>query len=267
MKTSRRTIGLGLLCALIVSAFAAQAASAVSQTAVECTTTGTPLNSDRFSDAHCKSKGAGQPFFHAATPFATKTATVGTNITTGTAWEPAVLKANVAGVSITIEAQEVTFASGATIENTETAGGEMYAEGLLPGLHIANVTTRVPNCGVAGMPPGGGADTAGTIQSVPIRATTKGQGEGIVKFEPQSGIQLAEFTFTGASCALAGSPWPIYGTITSSKTEGATIPFVHNTITATKSLRLKDPNTGPIAGLTARVTIKKESNGTPIALT
>jgi hypothetical protein len=265
--TSRRTIsGICLLCALIASALAAQAASAVSQTAVECTSTGTPLNSDRFADAHCKTKEAGKPNFHAATPFATKTATEGTNITTGVAWEPAVLKSFIMGTDITIEAQVVTFAKKFTLENNE-AGGEMYAEGLSQELHIANVTTPIPNCGVAGMPPGGGADTPGTIQSWPIRATTKGQPEGVVKFEPQTGNQLAEFTFTGASCGLAGVPWPVYGSITSDKTEGATIPFSHSTVTGTKSLRLKNPTTGPVAGLTARVTIKKESDGTPIALT
>jgi hypothetical protein len=264
--TARKTLAvLSLLCALIASAFAAQTASAVSQTAVECTSTGTPLNTDRFADAHCKTKEAGQPNFHAATP-AGKIATEGTNITTGVASEPAVLKAFVMGVDIQIEAELVTFAKKTTIENSE-AGGEMYAEGLSPELHIANVTTPVPNCGVAGMPPSGGADTPGTIQTWPLRATTKGQAQGVVKLEPQTLNKVAEFTFTGASCGLGGTPWPVYGTITSDKAEGATVPFSHKTVTTAKSLRLLNPTTGPFAGLTARVTIKRESNGTPIALT
>jgi hypothetical protein len=265
--TSRRTIsGLILLCALIVSAVAAQAASAVSQTAVECTSTGTPLNTDRFADAHCKTKEVGKPNFHAATPTGTKIATEGTNITTFPSSEPAVLKALVMGVDIQIEAELVTFAKKSTVENNVT-GEEMYAEGLLPELHIANVTTPVPNCGVAGMPPGGGADTPGTIQTWPLRATTKGLAQGVVKFEAQSPNKLAEFTFTGASCGLAGTPWPVYGTITSDKAEGATIPFSHKAVTNAKSLRVLNAMSGPFAGLTARVTIKKESDGTPIALT
>lgn len=270
MTTARRTIfGLYLLGALIVSALAAQAASAASQTAVECTSTGTPLNSDRFSDTHCKAKGTGQPFFHAATPLNVATPSEGTNLTTGGSSEPAILKANISGVTFSIEFTEVTLLNGVTIENKEV-GGEMYVEGLTTAIHLANATMTSPStsCIVSGVPPGGGTPTPGTILTQPIRATTKGQPLGIVRFEPQTNNLLAEFTVSGASCpaGLQGS-YPINGTVTSSKTEGATIPFEHSAVTLTKTLRLKNPITGPVAGLEGRITIKKESNGTPIALT
>lgn len=269
MRTSRRTIaGLGLLCALIISAFAAQAASAVSQTAVECTTTGTPLNSDRFADAHCKTKEAAQPFFHAATPVEVKTPSEGTNITTFPASEPAILKTTIGGVIFRIEAKFVTLLGNTgTIENN-TTGEEMYAEGLAPEVHIAEVSvTNPPNCNFVGITPSGSL-TPETLITQPMRATTKGQAKGVVKLEPQSGNKIAEFEITGAGCpaAFVGT-WPVFGSITSNPAEGATVPFKHTPVTEAKSLRLKNATTGPIAGFEARVTIKKTSGAVPIALT
>jgi hypothetical protein len=270
MTTGRgTTIGLCLLCALFVSAFAAQAASAVSQTAVECTESGTPVNSDRFADAHCKTLGVGGAFFHAAIPANTSIPIEATNTTTGGASEPAVLKANVAGVAFSIEFTEFTL-NGGTLENKE-AGGEMYAEGLATAIHLANaaMTSPSPSCVVSGVPPGGGPNTPGTILTQPVRATTKGQAQGVVRFEPQTPNKLAEFTITGGAlcpAAVQGS-YPIFGTVTSSKAEGATIPFLHNTVTATKSLRLKNATEGPVAGLASKITIKKASGEVPIALT
>lgn len=271
MMTGRRTtVGLCLLCALFVSAFAAQAASAASQTAVECTNTGTPVNSDRFADEHCKTLETGGHFFHAAIPANTSIPIEGTNTTTAGASEPAVLKATVAGVTFSIEFTEFTLLNGGTLENKE-AGGEMYAEGLTSAIHLANaaMTSPSPNCVVSGVPPGGGANTPGTILTQPIRATTKGQAQGVVKFEPQTSNKLAEFTITGGALCPAAvqGAYPVFGTVTSSKAEGATIPFVHSTITMTKSLRLKNASEGPVAGLAGKITIKKTSGQVPIALT
>src|ERR1700712_2977905 len=192
MMTGRRTtVALCLLCALVVSAVAAQAAGAVSQTAVECTTTGTPVNSDRFSDEHCKTLGGGGSYFHAAIPVNEPIAVEGTNTTTGGASEPAVLKANVAGVTFSIEFTEFTLLNGGTLENKEV-GGEIYAEGLTAAIPLAHaaMTGPSPSCVVSGVPPGGVANTPGTILTQPIRATTKGQALGVVKFEPQTSNKL-----------------------------------------------------------------------------
>ncbi|HUB98615.1 MAG TPA: hypothetical protein VMS11_02205 [Solirubrobacterales bacterium] len=267
--TAPKTLAvLGLLCALIVSAFAAQAASAASQTAVECTSTGTPLNTDRFADKHCKTLEAGGSIFHAATPEKTKIASEGTNITTEPNWEPAILKTTIAGVEVRIEAKFVTLLGNTgTIENN-TSGEEMYAEGLASEVHIAEVSvTNPPNCEFIGITPGG-TRTPETLIAQPMRATTKGQEKGIVKLEPQSGNLIAEFEIAGAGCpAGVRGTWPVYGTIASNKAEGATVPFKHKTVTEAKTLRLKNAISGPVAGFEARITVRKTSGPVPIALT
>jgi hypothetical protein len=258
--TARKAIfGLCAVCAMLFSAFAAQSAMAVSQTAVKCAAVGSGAT---FSDAHCKTAGTGSGFKHEA--FTGKINATLTNVTTGEAREPGFLESVVGGLNTILEAKKVEGTG--TVENAE-ASGEMYAEGLAETLTFSEVTVTNRACEIFGITPGTGVKTLGTIKTQPIRGTTKGQAAGIIKFEPQTaGGKFAEFELTGASCpeALKGL-YPVFGTFLSQKTEGATTPVNHAAITTAKTLRLKNATTGPVAGLAGKVTIN--SSGTGLALT
>jgi hypothetical protein len=259
--TARKTIiGLCSLCAMLFSAFAAQSAMAVSQTAVKCAAVGSGAT---FSDEHCIFAGSGSGFKHEA--FTGKINAALTNFTT-VGREPVFLESVVGGLNTILEAKKVEGTG--TVENAE-AGlfSEMYAEGLAETLTFSEVLVTNRSCFIFGITPGTGAKTLSTINTQPIRGTTKGQATGKIKFEPQTaGGKFAEFELTGAFCpeALKGL-YPVFGTFISQKTEGATTPIAHNPITEAKSLRLKNAVTGPVAGLAGRVTIN--SSGTGLALT
>ena len=267
MTARQAVLGLCAICAVSLSAVAAPSAMAVSQTAVECTTTGTQTGTTKFSDEHCKVENAAGPRYHVAIPAATAVATEWTNLTTGSEREPAKLKATIASLETIIEAKK--YRASGTIEN-KLSGTEMYVEGLTNAVVLEEVTVTNRACEFVGINPSG-AKTFSKIETQPVRGTTKEQLAGTIKFEPQAGSssKFGEFELSGASCpaALKGL-YPVFGVIISNKTEGATDPFKHTTVTSEPApqLRLKSA-TGPLAGIEGKITIKKTSGGVPIALT
>jgi hypothetical protein len=269
MWTRNTIVGLCALCALLVSAFAAQGAGAASQTITRCgkTVANQDPGSVRFKDAHCKestgSTTVGE-WVHESTLPKEKMEAVLTNITTGTSREPFIIAAVIGGLNTIFEAKKVE-ATG-TVENNE-AGGEMYAEGLAETISFSEVTVTNRACEIFGITPGTGVKTLGTVKTQPIRSTSKGQASGIRKIEPQTaGGKFAEFELTGASCpeALKGL-YPLFGTFLSQPTEGATIPFSHLPTTEAKTLRVKNATTGPVAGVAGKLTTS--SGGLGLALT
>jgi hypothetical protein len=237
----------------------------VERTAAECTTSGTQIpGTEKFADGHCKEGKTSGSFFHAATPVGTPTASELTNLATGEAKEPGFLKAIVGGLETIIEAKRIS--AGGELENAET-GGEMFVEGKTNSIVFEEVKVTNRTCTFTGINPGG-SKTTGTVESQPIRGTTKGQAVGVMKIEPQTGNKIAEFELTGASCpeALKGL-YPVFGSVLTDTTEGATTPLSHAPITTAKTLRLKNASTGPIAGLAGKITVKKTSSGAGIALT
>jgi hypothetical protein len=260
MRARKTILSLCSLCALLIGAIAAQGAMAASQTAVRCATVASGAT---FSDAHCKTaKAGGEGFKHEA--FTGSVSATLTDLKTGTEREPGTLESVVGGLNTILEAKKVEGTG--TVANAE-ASGEMYAEGLAETLTFSEVTVTNRECEIFGITPVTGAKTKGIVKTQPIRGTTKGQAAGLVKFEPQTaGGKFAEFELTGAACPepLKGL-YPVFGTLLSLKTEGATTPINGAEVTAAKTLRLKNATTGPIAGLAGRVTIN--SGGTGLALT
>jgi hypothetical protein len=268
MWTRKTIIGLCALCALLVSAFAAQGAVA-GQTITKCgkTVANQDPETNRFKDAHCK-ESTGKPaegeWVHEKTAAKEKMEAALTNITTGTAREPLFYESVVGGLNTIFEAKKVEGTG--TVENNE-AGGEMYAEGLAETITFSEVVVVNRECEIFGITPGTGVKTKGIVKTQPIRGTTKGQAAGVIKFEPQAaGGKFAEFELTGASCpeALKGL-FPLFGTFLSQKTEGATTPVTHKPITEAKTLRLKNATTGPVAGVSGKLTTS--SGGFGLALT
>jgi hypothetical protein len=281
--TARKAIfGLCAVCAMLFSAFAAQSAMAVSQTAVTCKSgSGTQIpGSNKFSDEHCKTVNSGGSFYHEA--FTEETTGELTNETTAGEREPGRLKATVGGVEVIIKAKKI-FAQG-FLKNSKTAGGEMFATGLTEksestpngGILFTEVEVEEKPCTFTGLNPGG-TKTVGSVETFPIHASTENEPFGFVKFTPaEEGGKFAEFELSGEKCpeAIRGK-YPVFGVVTAGPSEGATLNLVHNTITeqtGTK-LRLKNATTGPIAGLAGKVTIRAGKIGTttpnwkPIALT
>ena len=244
-------LGLCMLCALMLSAIAAQSAQAVpGATFVTCEKVAKAPN--QFTDAHCKTGGEGE-FKHVEFKVnTTTTATIDNNITAAET-STGVLKATVVGLGVQLEAKKVT--AHATLENKENAT-EMWGEGkTIPtgegpkGVVYEEVTANL-GCSVVGLPGG-----AGKVETKPVSATSKGGGLSIT-FTPTEGTQFAEFELTGAGCpeAVKGK-YPVFGSATC-KIVGATCVFTHTEVTTKKSLRLKNATEGPVAGLAGSITIK-----------
>ena len=246
MTGRKAIVGLCMLCALMLSAIAAQGASAAGTTAVTCEKVAPGTGT--HSDAHCKTASPGGEYKHVE--FGTNTTTTGTlsNNLTGVEKSVGVLKATVAGLGVQLNAQTVS-ATG-TLEN-KSEGSEMWAQGetSAAGIVFEEVTANL-GCSVTGLPGG-----AGKVETSQVKATTKGQGDSL-KFEPSSGTKFAEFELSGAGCpeAVKGK-YPVFGSATCVP-NGATCVFTHTEITTAKSLRLKNATEGPIAGISGSITIK-----------
>ncbi|MGB7684525.1 MAG: hypothetical protein WBL45_01935 [Solirubrobacterales bacterium] len=132
MTGRRAVIGLSLLCALLVCAFAAQSASAIkpihslNTTMVTCKKEATKTH--EFADAHCDTKSIGSntgEFKHEKVALGTTTKVSGTNasVTESTKKsEPAVLKGTIGLAKVTIECLKVTNnGTTSTLTNIEPA--------------------------------------------------------------------------------------------------------------------------------------------------
>jgi hypothetical protein len=252
-----------MLCALVVSAFAAQGASAANTTAFTCVNTGTA-----FKGAHCLTTGsASQTFSHAE--FKEKvgealntTAITGTNANTAsetTAARPTKLHVTIGGAELELEASG-TGGSG-TLNNRET--GEFWSEGSGT-IEYTGVTVLKPagkGCKVLTDTEAGGKGAEGQVDAF-VKATTKGQ-EDFVKFEPKNAALFASFW---VECtAKLGAPlegtWEITGSV-KCPTEGATIVCTGAATTALNTLKAK----GNKAGIDGALTLKGPT-GTPLTST
>ena len=254
---NKRIVVLGLyaISAMLLGAFAAQSAMAVSQTANTCKSgAGTSTGIHKFSDAHCKTiSDPSGTFYHEKFNEVTEGTT--SNATTEGAKESGFLKATIGGLETIIEAKTVS-ATG-TIANGES-GGEKFVELKTNTIKFTEVSVTNRSCTFTGVNPGG-SETVGSVETQPVKGSTAGQATGVVKFEPQAGssAKFAEFKLSGASCpeALVGT-YPVFGVVLSNAAEGATLPINHTTVTTEtgQKLRLKNATTGPLAGLAGKVT-------------
>ena len=249
--TGRKSIvGLCTLCALMLSVFAAQSASAAGTTAVTCEKV--EKGTGDFSDAHCKEAGGSKEYKHVTFAPNTATQVTGSNTTTGEVRSIWVLKTTIAGLGVVLQAKKVTGGI-ATVENKESAT-EMWAEGSGEKIVFEEVTANL-GCFFTGLPGG-----AGKVETRALRGTTKGQGMSL-KYEPEVGNFFAEFELSGAECpaALKGK-YPVFGSV-NGVPNGSTTVFSHAEITAAKSLRLKNAFEGPTVGLDGSTTTLAKDAG------
>ncbi len=209
----RSTAGLTLLCALLLSAFATQSASAqvgtpaTNTTAVTCVKGGGNLD---FSDAHCDLKvtaGTGE-YGHVAIEAGKQTAADGTNAKTKsntTEAEPGIMKTIFLGVNIEITCESVTN-TGSWIENVEKEG-KHTVEGTATGSFSKCKVVKPLNCAVK--EPIVGIGKGRGVEGLKYGATEK-EAMG-VEVTQHEGKNFAEVTFEGEKCTFKGKTFPITG--------------------------------------------------------
>lgn len=252
MTGRRAIVGLCMLCALMISAFAAQSASALGTTAVTCKVPvagDTIVGTDTYFREHCtaEDKVIGGSFRHVKIE---KGELSGTNNTTGTA-EPVFLHSVQAGVFEEIEATTVTGTGSFSNKTEKNAKGEeeMVAHGT--GFLIYTGLTVVK-------PAGKGCKIKGTeIKTKELTATTKEQGMGL-RFFPASGEVFATFEIEGCSVAALNGLYEVKGSIGSSSIDGATILTDENQTTEQNTLKVR----GQKAGLKGHLTLKARTGPT-----
>lgn len=280
----RRTIiGLCAVCALFVSAFAAQGAAAITKGTTVFTCSSSAAVKD-FKTSHCKEGESGTAFGHIAVTEGTATTFKATNANTNAETNgptSAKLKSTIAGSEFQLVATGVE-ATG-TLENTKEATGEHMVIGKGIVIKYTGVTESLLGCSVEGTKPAGTA-TPGTIETYALTATTTGKGDAI-EFKPEVGNLFAEFDLfkPAASCPFAtGEPvFKVIGSIICSpdqaeppvKPSGTTLTCSHEKVTGQGKLRIGG-EAGPKAGYDGKVTLnagtKKESEEgktTPLSVT
>jgi hypothetical protein len=251
-----------MACALLVSAIAAQGASAITgTTAFTCVSGAT---SD-FSESHCKTSLAGGAFGHVAIGQDTTTKLTGDDAGGVTA-----LKATIGGIPVTLTAQNLSAAASpqAWMRNQLDASGEHYIHG------EGKITYEEVTVAGAGKEcfiyedEAGVVGTKGMVTTEQLTATTTGQGMGL-KFTPAGATPFARFWITDGAkskvnCALGGT-YEVSGSVIG-EPSGATVNFVHNTVTTANTLTFgQTGGTGFKAGLNGSLTLKGE--GTPLSVT
>jgi hypothetical protein len=250
MTARRAVIGLCAICALLVSAFAAQGASAATKgtTAFTCV-----KNAGTLRGEHCLTTGEASPTFgHVAIAENTTTELEGSNEKTATettAARPTILKGTIAGVPLILTAKKVSKGPGSVnwVENKKAASGEHYIHGE-GRIHYTEVTA---NHGCKVFDDTGGVKGAEeTVTTTQLTATTEGQGD-FLKFKPAVGNLFASFIISGCEAGFSSleKTYEVNGSVKGVPT-GATTVFTHAETTAQGTLKLGEVNVGIEGALT-----------------
>jgi hypothetical protein len=249
MNGRRAVVGLCMLCALLVSAFAAQGASAAGTTAYTCVTgIGGTLRGE-----HCLTTGTESAIYgHKSITNNVTTELTGNNETTKGVKDATLLKSTIAGAAFTLTGATTTGTGWMT--NAEE-GGEMFAHG--EGTITYTGVTASGGCKVF-TDSGAGKGEEGVIHTEPLVATTKGQGDAL-KFEPKTPNVFARFLLEGCTNPGLNGTYTVTGTIKSTTIDGATTNFTHANTTTQNTLKL---NGVFAAGIEGTLTLKSRLNGT-----
>jgi hypothetical protein len=272
MVGRRAIVGFCMLCALLVSAFAAQSASAVIKGTTAFTCKEEPTAIWQFKDEHCKEESSGGntgKFRHVEIKQDTTThITLSNKKTTDDTKEstPQRLKATINGIATELVATEVHGTGGLT-NKLDAATGDHY-------IHTKNV--KLVYTGVEVAKPAGkgckvytdetkpgeemtGKEQVGVVDTEPLTGTSLGQGDSL-KFTPTEGTVFARFWITGCEGSEAlkalNKTYTVEGSATGKPT-GATITFSHEEITAAGTLKL---NGAVKSGYEGRVTVTGSHN-------
>ncbi|HSS33974.1 MAG TPA: hypothetical protein VLL27_11910 [Solirubrobacterales bacterium] len=237
-------IALCTVSALLISAFAAQSATALGTKAFTCLSVSPAAGTQGFARSHCKPSDAvptDAEFEHFSFPKGLKTEINLRDFTTAGARSGAVLKSTVAGSAIELVAEEVNGTG--SMENGEV-GSESIASGEAT-VTYSGITEKLLGCKVTGKPGG-----AGVVETKQLVGTTQAVGDRL-KITPKEGTVFAEFELT--ECSVGPTTVKVVGSVLGVP-DGATVNTSHLDVTTEKSLRLGSA-LGPIAGLAVTWTI------------
>jgi hypothetical protein len=249
MKTRKPALGVAVLCAIVLGAFAAATASA--NTAFRCEEV---FSGASFSDEHCQNAGSGAGFAHMA--FSPNTS-VGIQATNGkteegtTSSSTAKLKGVAGGVEPEIQCSNVSSESG-VMENKEE-GATMWAQG--------TGTLVYKGCGVTKPAGKGCVVNSGTVKTKTLAASTKGLTNQL-KFEPAGGTEFASVTIESCSVSGLNKTFPVTGSLIAD-TSGATTSTTHAGITAQGNLKFA----GQKAGLEGAITLEDSATNSGLVTT
>jgi hypothetical protein len=243
MNGRKTTLVLCFACALIVSAFAAQSASAET-TAFTCSK---EVTTKTWSDAHCDNESGIKEYGHRAIP---ENTTTSLTVAPGTSKPVMRLRATINGINVELSTENV---SGSGSMHNATVGGKMQATGTGTKTYT-NVKVTSPagkgckvytdNSGVTG--------EEGVIHTHEIKGqTTEEMG---VKFEPAvAGQPLATFLIEECkgSEALEGlnKTYTVTGSVIGTPTGGEVV-FEHAATTAQNTLKINGTIKAGIDGST-----------------
>jgi hypothetical protein len=239
MTGRRAIVGLCMLCALMISAVAAQGASA--EQAYTC---GANLGNKDFSDSHCKTNvGSGNGGFGHLL-ITEKTNITGTSEATGS---PTVTKLKSVQAGVTLEIQATSVSGTGEMENS---GGNASGSGTLTYKGVTVTAPAGKGCSVVG----------GEVKTNKLAATTAGLTKQL-KFSPFEGETFASFEVTGCSNAALNHVYTAKGSV-KGDVSGATTTTTHAGTTEQNTLSLS----GQKAGIEGSLMIKG-ANGNGLALT
>jgi hypothetical protein len=252
MNGRKAAIGLAVLCALIVSAFAASSASA--DTAYKCQEQ--VSSAFQWKDEHCLNESTGGntgKFAHVVIVKNTATPITGSNSKTEegtTASSTAKLKGVAGGVET--EIQCTTVGGSGSMENKEE-GATMWAQG--------TGEINYSGCSVTKPAGKGCVVNSGKVNTKTLAASTKGLTKQL-KFEPASGTEFASITIESCSVSGLNKTFPVTGSLIAD-TSGATTSSTHAAITAQNTLKFA----GQKAGLEGAITLSGEDILAPLVTT
>ncbi|HEX6666852.1 MAG TPA: hypothetical protein VF081_09685 [Solirubrobacterales bacterium] len=261
MNGRRTIVGLCMLCVLLVSAFAAQSASAITgTTAFTCS-----KGSGTLRGEHCLTTGtAAAEYGHVAFSENATTELIATNAksaTNTTAAPTAKLKVTIAGVPLEIGATGVS-ASG-WIENKVGPSKEHYVHGkgtiTFTGVQVTKPENR--GCKVTtDKEPGEGEE--GVVHTTEVTLTTENEGDALA-LEPVVGDEFMHFWVTcevGKQIPAIEGTWTCTG-ILKGVPEGATVNFTHATTTTHNTFKCR----GTKAGMEGSLTLSGRNKGSEAA--
>jgi hypothetical protein len=247
MNGRRAISGLCMACALLVSAIAAQSASAET-TAFTCSES---VTTKTWSDAHCDNTEGTKKYGHVAIAENKTTTITGA---TGTSKVTQRLKATINGIVTELSTESIS--GSGSMHNATTVGGKMQATGTGT-ITYTNVQVTAPaakGCKVFTDSPGTTEQTEGVIHTNELKAVTD-ENMGL-KFEPAvAGQPFATFFMTGCKGSEAlealNKTYSVTGSVTGQPTGGETV-FTHATVTAEGQLKI---NGSIPAGIDGSLTI------------
>jgi uncharacterized alpha/beta hydrolase family protein len=211
MTGRRAVVGLTLLCALLLSALAAQSASATKGTTAFACSSGAGVKD--FSDAHCDKGTAEGSFGHIEVEPGLEVAIEITNAKTKTETKettPAVLKGTLAGISSEITC---TTVSGTGKSTNKEVAEVMQNEGTGLAIKYTGCTVNKPaGCKVK-------EPIEQTGSSITVENLGAGKTEMGVEYKPKEKT-FAAVTFEGAECALKGKTFSLEGTMVATGSRG-----------------------------------------------